>query len=175
MKTNDLAVLGYASQMLAFAMLSALFLARRTSNPFSGYLGVASAASCLLGGVLAGYAAGYISFGAIVVFAEWARHLLWIGALLMVLRTLDAQRIAEKVGRRYVLPISLIALASLVLYSSRKFDSFAISLVISGGILFLNRSTEISLPIVRQVCDMFVWRYLWPARTTFYFSFAPFQ
>jgi len=135
MKTNELAALGYASQMLAFAMLSALFLARRTSNPFSRYLGVASAATALLGGVLTGYVLNYISFGTMVVLAEWVRHLLWMGALLMVLRTLDSQRLAEKVGQRYILPILLIAIASLVLYSSRKFDSLAISLVVSGGIL----------------------------------------
>jgi len=52
METNDLAAIGYASQMLAFAVLSTLFLRWRTAGPYSRYLGVASAASSLAGGAI---------------------------------------------------------------------------------------------------------------------------
>ena len=46
METSDLAAIGFASQMLAFTILSALFLGRRGASPFSRYLGVASASLC---------------------------------------------------------------------------------------------------------------------------------
>ena len=81
MEMNDLAAIGYASQMLAFAVLSALFLRRRTDGPFFRYLGVASAASSLAGGVLTLQALEFIRLGAIVALAEWVRAALWIVAL----------------------------------------------------------------------------------------------
>ena len=129
METNDLAALGYTSQALAFAVLSVLFLGWRRSGPFSLYLGAACVAASVSGGILTLHALQYITFGAVVVLAEGGRSILWVVALLMVLRTLDAQRLAEKYVRRYVLPVLIVAFAGLVLYSSRKFDSFAVSLV----------------------------------------------
>ena len=135
METNDLAAIGYASQMLAFAVLSALFLRRRTGGPFFGYLGVASAASSLAGGVLTLQALEFIKFGAVVVLTESARNILWIVALFVVLRALDSRRLAENYARRYVLPILAIALPGLVIYSSTKIDSLTVSLVVSGGVL----------------------------------------
>ena len=135
MEASDLAAIGYASQMLAFAVLSALFLRRRLGSPFSRYLGAASAASSLLGGVLALQAFAVIPFGIGVVLAEWARSILWIVALFMVLRALDSRRLAEIYARRYVLPGLAVVLVCLVIYSGRNIDSYAVSLVIGGGVL----------------------------------------
>ena len=135
MEASDLAVIGYASQMFAFAVLSALFLGRRRVSPFSRYLGVAAAASSLLGGVLTLQALGFLSFGAVVVLAEWARNILWIVALFMILHTLDRRRLAELYARRYLLPLLVIALASLLIYAGVMIDSLAVSLVVSGGVL----------------------------------------
>ena len=135
METNDLAAIGYASQMLAFAVLSALFLRRRTGGPFFRYLGAASAASSLAGGVLTLQALEFIKFGAVVVLTESARNILWIVALFVVLRALDSRRLAENYARRYGLPILAIALPGLVIYSSTKIDSLTVSLVVSGGVL----------------------------------------
>ena len=135
METNDLAAIGYASQTLAFAVLSGLFLARRNSSPFSGYLGVASAASSLLGCILTLQALEIIRFGAIVVLAEWAGNILWIVALFMVLRALDGRRLAEVYARRYGFPVLAIALPGLVIYTGTKIDSLAVSLLVSGGVL----------------------------------------
>jgi len=135
METNDLAAIGYASQMLAFAVLSTLFLRWRTAGPYSRYLGVASAASLLAGGALTLQSLEFIEFGAVVVLAEWVRAALWIVALFMILRTLDRRRLVEKYARRYVGPVLAIALAGLVIYSGRIFDSLGASLVVSGGIL----------------------------------------
>ena len=91
METNDLAAIGYASQMLAFAILSALYLGRRRGSPFSSCLGAASAACALAGGILALQVLGFIAFGAVVVLVEWAKNALWIVALFSVLRTLDSR------------------------------------------------------------------------------------
>ncbi len=135
METSDLAAIGYASQMLAFAVLAALFLGRQRGSPFSRYLGVAAAVSSLLGGVLTLQALALISFGAVVVLAEWARNTLWLVALFMVLRILDRRRLAESYARRYVLPLLAIAFAALLIYSDTTIDSLAVSLVVSGGVL----------------------------------------
>ena len=135
MEASDLAAVGYASQMLAFAVLSALFLCRRLGSPFSRYLAAASAASSLLGGVLALQTYEVIPFGIAVVLAEWARNILWIVALLMVLRALDSRRLAEIYARRYVLPGLAVVLICLVIYSGRNIDSYAVSMVIGGGVL----------------------------------------
>ena len=134
METNDLAAIGYASQALAFAVLSALFLGWRRVSPFSPYLGAASVASSVSGCILTLQALQIISFGAVLVLAEGAKSVLWIVALLMILRALDTQRLAEKHTRRYVLPVLIAAFAGLLLFSTRKFDSFSVSLVVSGGI-----------------------------------------
>ena len=135
MEASDLAAIGYALQMLAFAVLSMLFLARRQGSPFSAYLGIASAASSLQGGILTLVALNVISFGAIVILTEWARGLLWILALFMILRALDKQRFVEKYARRYMMPLLIVALAALMIYSSTKFESLAIPLVVGGGVL----------------------------------------
>ena len=135
METNDLAMIGYALQVLAFAVLSILFLARRKANPFSRYLGIASVATSLQGGVLTLVALEVITFGAVVVLAEWTRDVFWTLALFMILRTLDRQRLAEISARRYILPLLVVALAALVTYSSTKFESLAMSLVVGGGVL----------------------------------------
>jgi putative PEP-CTERM system histidine kinase len=135
MDTNDLAAIGYALQMLAFAGLSILFLERRKGSPFSAYLGVASLASSLQGGVLILVALEVIAFGTVVVLAEWARGLLWILALFMILRALDTQRLAEKYTLRYFVALLIVALAVLGTYSSTKFDSLALSVVVGGSVL----------------------------------------
>ena len=135
MEASDLAATGYALQLLAFAVLSMLFLARRQGSPFSAYLGIASAASSLQGGILTLVALNVITIGAIVILTEWARGLLWILALFMILRALDKQRFVEKYARRYMMPLLIVALAALMIYSSTKFESLAIPLVVGGGIL----------------------------------------
>jgi len=135
METNDLAAIGYASQALAFAVLSVFFLAWRRGSPFSPYLGAASVASSVSGCILTLQALQLITFSAVLALAEGAKSVLWIVALLMILRTLDTQRLAEKYTRRYVLPVLIAAFAGLLLFSDRKFDSFAVSLIVSGGIL----------------------------------------
>jgi putative PEP-CTERM system histidine kinase len=134
-ETNDLAGIGYVLQMLAFATLSILFLWRRHGSPFSAYLGVASAASSLQGGVLALDALGVITSDTALVLAELARGILWILALFVVLRALDKQRLAEEYSRRYIMPLLIVALAALAAYSSTKFESLTMSLLVSGGVL----------------------------------------
>ncbi|MCJ7591998.1 MAG: hypothetical protein MUO51_11670, partial [Woeseiaceae bacterium] len=135
METNDLAALSYASQLLAFAALSVLFLARRAGSPFSGYLAVAAASSSLLGGVLTLQALEFIAFSTVIVIAEWTTKLFWVVALFSVLRALDSRRLAEKYTWRYVLPLLSVALAGLAYYSDSRFDSLAVLLVACGGVV----------------------------------------
>jgi len=151
MEASDLAAIGYASQMLAFGILSALFLGRQQGSPFSRYLGVAAAASSLLGGVLILQAQEFISFGAVVILAEWARNILWIIALFMILRTLDRRRLAEIYARRYVLPLLAIALVGLFIYSGMTIDSLAVSLVVSGGVLMSSLLVSLIEQIYRNL------------------------
>ena len=132
MEMSDLAAISYASQLLAYALLCALFLRRRRDTPFSRYLGAAAAASSLMGGVLTLQALDVIAFGTVVVVAEWAKNILWIIALFMVLRALDSRRLAEKIARRYVLPALIIALAGLFIYVAGQLDLIAVSLLIGG-------------------------------------------
>jgi putative PEP-CTERM system histidine kinase len=67
--------------------------------------------------------------------AEWLRGAIWIAALFMLLRTLDNERLAEEFARRYGLPIAVVSLVLLALYSNTRFESLGISLIVSGGIV----------------------------------------
>ena len=135
METNEIATIGYTAGMLGFAVLSALFLGRWKGGPYSRALSLASAASAIWGCVLTLQSLGYLPVGAFVVLAEWARSGLWIAALFMILRTLDSRRIAEKVATRFGLPVLVVSLALLVIYSNSHLDSIALSLIVSGGIV----------------------------------------
>lgn len=151
MDMSDLAVIGYASQALAFAVLSIVFLVSRNASPFSVYLGVASAASSMSGGVHALQLLGIISFGSSIVVVEWARIILWITALFAILRTLDEWRLAETYARRYVVPVLAVALIGLVTYGVTKLDSLPLSLVVSGGVLFGLASISLLEQIYRNL------------------------
>lgn len=133
MEPNDLAVIGYVLQALGFAILSILLLTRR--SPFYKHLGAASVASSLLGVILALHFLRLVPFNVVVVLAEWAKHVLWIIALFVVLRTLDEQRLAEGYARRIGLPLLIAVLAGLLFYTDNVFRSLSFSMVVSGGIL----------------------------------------
>lgn len=135
MATDDIAAIGYAASMLAFAVLSALQLGRWQSSPFSRHFGLACGATAVWGCILTLQSLGYIAFGAFVVLMEWMRSALWVVALLMVLRTLDSERTAERYAKRFGLPIVAVVVVVLTLYSSRSLDSLAASLIVSGGIV----------------------------------------
>ena len=133
MEPNDLAVIGYVLQALGFAVLSFLFLGRR--DRFCTHFGIASAASSLLGIVLAFYLLRESPLNLGVVLAEWTRNLLWILALFVVLRTLDKQKLVESNARRFGLPILIAVFAGLLAYSSKVFGPNFVSVIASGGIL----------------------------------------
>ena len=135
METNEIATIGYMAGMLGFAVLSALFLGRWKSGPYSRYLGLASGASAIWGCVLTLQSLGYVTMGALVVLTEWLRSILWISALFMVLRKLDSRRLAEGFLRRFGLPVIALLLLFLVIYSSSHLGSLALSLIVSGGIV----------------------------------------
>ena len=75
METSDIAAMGYASQTLAYAILSTIFLARRNTGLFSRHLGIATAATSVSGGVLTLLSLDFIPIG--VVHTD-ANDFLWI-------------------------------------------------------------------------------------------------
>lgn len=135
MEMNEVATIGYSIGLLGFAALSLLFLGRWRAGPFSLFLAWACGASAIWACVLTLQSIGYLSFGIAVAMAEWLRGAIWIAALFMLLRTLDNERLAEEFARRYGLPIAVVSLVLLALYSNTRFESLGISLIVSGGIV----------------------------------------
>ena len=135
MEMSEIATLGYTLAMLGFAILSLLLLGRWKGGTYSRCLGMASAAAAVWACLLTLQSLGYLSFGAGIALAEWVRGIAWIGALLMLLRTLDDRRLAEGLFRRFGLPIVAVVLVLLVMYSERRMDSLTMSLVVSGGVV----------------------------------------
>jgi len=135
METNEIAAIGYATSALAFAVISILFLGRWKGSRFSRTLGLVAGVSSVWGCVLTLQSLGYIALGYIVMVTESARYILWIAALLLVLRSLDSKRLVEKIGKLFGLPFSLVALILLTSYSVRNLDSVTESLLVSGSIV----------------------------------------
>ena len=135
MDMSEIATLGYTLTMLGFAFLSLLLLGRWKGGTYSRCLGMASAAAAVWACILTLQSLGYLPFGAGVALAEWVRGVVWIGALLMLLRTLDERRLAEGLFRQFGLPIVAVILVLLVLYSARRMDSLTMSLIVSGGVV----------------------------------------
>lgn len=135
MHMSEIATLGYTLTMLSFAILSLLLLGRWKGGTYSRCLGMASAAMAVWACILTLQSLGYLPFGAGTALAEWVRGVVWIVALLMLLRTLDEQRLAEGLFRKFGLPIVAVMLVLLVLYSERRVDSLTMSLIVSGGVV----------------------------------------
>lgn len=147
METNEIATIGYAAGMLGFAVFCALFLGRWQSGPYSRWLGFAAAASALWTCVFALQSLGYGWWGLPVVLAEWARTVLWIAALFLILRNLDSRRLAEGIALRYGLPVLAIALPVLVIYSNSRLESFSVAVVVGSGIVL----TLILISLLEQI------------------------
>lgn len=135
MGPNNIASIGYSLQALAFAGLFVLILARRGTTPYSRYFGAAAGVTLLAGGVLVSQSLQLIPLGSIVVAIEWARSVAWIVLLLAVLRSIDKDRQAEIIGRRYGIPLIASAFVLLLTYSNTRLETVAVSLLVCGGVL----------------------------------------
>lgn len=135
MELNEVATVGYTAGMLGFAALSLMFLGRWNSGQFSLFLGWACGASAVWACVLTLQGIGYFPFGMVVAMAEWLRGIAWTVALLLVLRNIDPQRLAEGFVRRYGVLIAAASLALLAFYSNSRFGSMGVALIVSGGIV----------------------------------------
>jgi putative PEP-CTERM system histidine kinase len=131
-ETTELTAIGYVLQTLSYLVLAAIFLAKRP--PFYIVLTVASAASSMAGAVLAIHAMAIVPFSLGVVFVEVTRIVSWLVVAFAILRQLDAGGIIESYVRRFGLPLLVVAFAILLTYCGIKFDSTAVSVVVTCGV-----------------------------------------
>ncbi|MGH8166538.1 MAG: hypothetical protein ACREQ1_04825, partial [Woeseiaceae bacterium] len=135
METYEIAAIGYAIAMSAFALLTALLLSRWKNNPKSQLLAIACGGTVLWGAVLALQGVGYLRSATLTVLMEWLRYLAWLIALIAILRNIDPSRLAERVASRYGVIVLLFAAVPYVWYIAKSSDPLPQIALVGGGFL----------------------------------------
>ena len=135
METYEIAAIGYAIAMSAFALLTALLLSRWKNNPKSQLLAIACGGTVLWGTVLALQGIGYLRSATLTVLMEWLRYLAWLIALIAILRNIDPSRLAERIASRYGLIVLLFAAVPYVWYVAQSADPLPQIALVGGGFL----------------------------------------
>ena len=135
METNEIAAIGYAIAMTAFALLTALLLSRWKSGSNSQVLAIASGATVVWGATLALQSLGYLGGPLVTVLLEWLRYLAWLAALVAILREIDPSRLAERVASRYGVIVLLFAGLPFAWYVLRSEDPLTLVAIVGLGFL----------------------------------------
>ncbi len=135
MELNEIAAIGYATSMVAFAAAVLLYLTAWKGSPWARPLALAGGMSFAWGGALALYSLGLVTSFAFFLAIEWLRYAVWISVLYVILGSLGNRQMVARYAKRYAIPASLIAAAAITMYSLNSFDSLPNALVVSGNLV----------------------------------------
>ena len=135
MQTNEIAAIGYAIAMILFAILTALLFSRWKNSSQSPLIATASGTVVIWGSVLALQSLGYIGATLTTVLVEIARYLVWLIALLAILRAIDPSRLAERVASRYGVIVLACAAIPFAWYVVRSGDPAPLVAIVGCGFL----------------------------------------
>ena len=142
--------MGYAISAGLFLILTVLFLSRWRNRSQSQILAIATIASFVWSTALSFQSAGVLNNAYLTASLEWIRHILWIIALTVVLRNIDASRKTEQVARRYALLLPLVAGALFWVYQNRLIAPLSDTLIVVIGLVLCTIVVVLSEQIYRN-------------------------
>jgi putative PEP-CTERM system histidine kinase len=115
MDTAQIAAIGYAIAAALFLLFTVLLLSRWRDRSRSPILALAALVTAIWAGTESATAAGSLQLRAFVVVAELSRDLIWLLALVLILRSIDTAGKIEARVLRYSVALPLIAIGLTVL------------------------------------------------------------
>lgn len=129
MEIVELAAIGHGLAAAVFACLSIVLLTAWKNRPSSGYIAFAAATTTLWAGVQFAGSKGYADAPGLLLVVELLRNVAWLAVLVSIVRSLDVNRVSERVAIRWG---ALFVAAGLLLIVK-----FAMSAAVSPALLFV--------------------------------------
>ncbi len=119
MDIAEIAAIGYATAAGLFLLVTVLLLTRWRDRSKSPILALASLVSAIWAGTESATAAGSLQIPSLVVIAELSRDIIWLVALVLILRSLDTAGKIEARALRYAMVLPVVAAVLVLLARSR--------------------------------------------------------
>ena len=119
MDTAQIAAIGYATAATLFLVFTVLLLSRWRDRSKSPILALASLVTAIWAGTASATAIGSLQLPSLEVIAELSRDIVWLVALVLILRSLDTAGKIEARALRYSLVLPVIAVGLVFLARSR--------------------------------------------------------
>ena len=151
MEFTEIAAVGYLSQLVAFALLTVIFLRLRKERPPFAYLAGACAVSAFSGGVYLAQNLGVTATNFILASAEWARYFSWALALVVLIREVDTERRVEEFVLRRGILIALAVFLVIGGYIGVKHESVFLALAGTGVVLLAATVIVLAEQLLRNI------------------------
>jgi putative PEP-CTERM system histidine kinase len=119
MDTAQIAAIGYATAAALFLVFTVLLLSRWRDRSKSPILALASLVTAIWAGTVSATAMGSLQMPSLVLIAELSRDIVWLVALVLILRSIDTAGKIEARALRYSLVLPVIAVGLVFLARTR--------------------------------------------------------
>jgi putative PEP-CTERM system histidine kinase len=135
MVTSDIAVIGYALQGVSFSIATAVLLLRWKHGLDYRYLGIAAIAVAFYGYLHLVQTQEFLNCAIICVLSEFVKYALWIAAVVVILRSMQATSPFDNRVTRIGFLVLIVATPVLVAYSTTKLGDLSLALLTGSGIV----------------------------------------